>query len=650
MAVSRKKQVDSSVKPLMAAYGGKESIAVQATRTRRNKSGSIERTDRFENINDGLSPFKYTTSGTYNVSNLDVRDAVILCQKAYYNFSIFRNTIDLMTEFSVSDLYFSGGSKKSRDFFTHFFKKINISSLLDKFFREYYRSGNVFVYRFDAAISPADFTKISQTFGTDDYLNESGKITIPSRYCILNPADIQLGGNISFTSGKYYKLLSDYELERLRDPKTEEDVEVLENLSKEIQEQIANPKNTSIVLPLDSDKITALFYKKQDYEPFAVPMGYPVLEDINWKQEMKKMDMAITRTTQQVVLLVTMGTDPDKGGVSQKNLEAMRTLFENQSVGRVLIADYTTKAEFVVPNIASILDPKKYEVVNRDIQLGLNNILISGDEKFANAQIKTQVFVERLKQGRDLFINDFLLPEIKRMSKSLGFKNYPTPNFNDIELKDDNTFSRVYTRLIELGILTPEEGIEAINTGRLPTNEESLESQKDYRGLRDKGLYEPIMGGPSTQREMAEDKENSETNNNSPVSNPNESQTGRPPGTKGVPQETKKVSPIGASIQFSLSRVKDNLILAQELVAEVESSLRKIHKNRKLSQQQKEVATEIASVIIANEDPENWKSKTNEYCQSPVDTNMDRIKDIREIAFEHQVDDYLASILYNSKK
>ena len=175
MAAPRKKQVDNSAKPLMAAYGGKESIAVQATRTRRNKSGSIERTDRFENINDGLSPFKYTNSGTYNASNLDVRDAVILCQKAYYNFSIFRNTIDLMTEFSVSDLYFSGGSKKSRDFFTHFFKKINISSLLDKFFREYYRSGNVFIYRFDAAITPADFTKISQTFGTDDYLNESGK-------------------------------------------------------------------------------------------------------------------------------------------------------------------------------------------------------------------------------------------------------------------------------------------------------------------------------------------------------------------------------------------------------------------------------------------------------------------------------------------
>jgi len=68
-------------------------------------------------------------------------------------------------------------------------------------------------------------------------------------------------------------------------------------------------------------------------------MGYPVLEDINAKAEMRKMDMAVTRTTQQAILLVTMGTDPDKGGVNQKNLEAMQALFQNESVGRVLIAD-----------------------------------------------------------------------------------------------------------------------------------------------------------------------------------------------------------------------------------------------------------------------------------------------------------------------
>ena len=63
-------------------------------------------------------------------------------------------------------------------------------------------------------------------------------------------------------------------------------------------------------------------------------MGYPVLEDIDAKSELKKMDMAIARTMQQAILLVTMGNDPDKGGINQRNLAAMQELFQNQSVGR----------------------------------------------------------------------------------------------------------------------------------------------------------------------------------------------------------------------------------------------------------------------------------------------------------------------------
>ena len=39
--------------------------------------------------------------------------------------------------------------------------------------------------------------------------------------------------------------------------------------------------------------------------------------------------------------------------------------------------------------------------------MGLNNILLS-DEKFANTSIKVQVFMERLKQGRRVFLENFL--------------------------------------------------------------------------------------------------------------------------------------------------------------------------------------------------------------------------------------------------
>jgi hypothetical protein len=425
-----------------------------------------------------------------------------------------------MTEFSTSNIYFQGGSQKSRDFFHALFKKINIVDLQDKFFREYYRSGNVFIYRFDTRVKDEDITKITQTFG----LTSKAAVDLPARYTIINPADVQIGGTINFAIGRYYKMLSDYELERLKNPKTDEDIEVFNSLPIETQKLIKTNSIGVLSIPLDRDKISAVFYKKQDYEPFAVPMGFPVLEDINWKAEMKKMDMAVTRTMQQAVLLVTMGTDPDKGGVNQKNLEAMQALFQNESIGRVLIADYTTKAEFVIPDIGNLIGPEKYEVVDRDIQIGLNNILI-GSEKFANTSIKVQVFMERLKQARQAFISEFLIPEIRRISKDLGFKNYPEPQFEDIDLKDDVQYSRIFNRLMELGILTPEEGLKAIESGRLPTPEESELSQEKYRQLRDQGYYQPLIGGGAAPSGGA----------------------GRPAGTTGIPQTTKNVNPIGTS-------------------------------------------------------------------------------------------------------
>ena len=601
------------------------SASSNSTSTRRNRAGTIERTDKYKNIDDGLVPFKFSAGYSGSNATLDVRDAVKLCQKAYYNFSIFRNVIDLMTEFSISNIYFSGGNKKAKDFFSALFNKINVWNFQDKFFREYYRSGNVFVYRFDAQIKAEDVVKITQVYGQEKPTLLS-KINIPSRYIILNPADIRVLGALSFVEGKYQKVISDYELQRLKDPKTEEDLEIYNSLDEDTKKKIKDGKSGIVFLPLDTSKVVAVFYKKQDYEPFAVPMGYPVLEDINFKAELKKMDMAISRTMQQAILLITTGAPPSEGGINQKNLVALQSLFENESVGRVLIADYTTKAEFVVPRIADLLDAKKYEIFDKDINIGLNNILVGG-EKFANQSTKVDVFLARLEQGRQAFLNDFLIPEVKRIAKDLGFKSYPTPYFEEISLKDNAIKDRIYTRLLELGVLTPQETFEAMETGKLPDEESSIMNQKEFQTLKNDGLYSPLIGG---QKEQA-------------------APDGRPSGTKGIPQETKKISPIGASTEnISLSKIKENMVLASQLQGKVEEALKKHHKLKKLNQAQKDVAEKISEVIISNEEPSDWVDKIQEYCEKPIDKNLERVKKVLELADKHQINTYLASLLLAS--
>jgi hypothetical protein len=656
------------------------------TDMRRNISSTIERTDRFKNIDDGLVPFR-NSNAIYgpDKSAVDIRDAVILCQKCYYNFALFRNIIDLMTEFSIDNIYFKGGNKQSRAFFDALFKKINIWDLQDKFYREYYRSGNVFIYRFDAEVKPNDIRKLIQSVAAkkDPYAdkrvspigdpvldqnkimgdpgldknNQMGYPTgyptnkkapenpllqqgdveleiepmkMPARYIILNPADINMLGTANFSYGIYYKILTEYEVSRLRNLQTEEDIEVFNSLPTFTKDQIRAGVR-SVYIPLDTKKVKIVFYKKQDYEPFAVPMGYPVLEDINAKIELRRIDMAISRTMQQIILLVTAGTEPEKGGINQKNLEALKTLFTNQSVGRVLIADYTTKAEFIVPKIAELLDPKKYEIIDKDINVGLNNIFLGG-EKFANQQKKIEIFVKRLEQAKQAFLNNFLIPEIKRISKSLNFKSYPTPYYDDTLQKDDPAYTKIYSHLLDIGILTPEQGIEAIQTNRLPEIDELEEGQKRYKNQRDAGLYTPLIGGSK----MGE--------------------AGRPTGSS-APQTTKKVSPMGSKaneekpeMQFSLSKLKDNMAYSQKIEQEIISFLKKKHKIKKLSETQLSIASEVLNVIIANEEVENWKNCVEKYCNDPTDKNQERINKILSIAAEHQVDTYMAALLYASKK
>jgi len=191
--------------------------------SRTNRSAYTNLHNRYSSIRSGLLPYEYSTEG------VTCRDAIELCQKAYCNVAVFRNAIDIMSEFTNTDIYLEGGSKKSREFFYEWFKKVNIIALKDQYFREYYRSGNVFLYRIDGKFKADDYARL---------INQVGNIgasdnKIPLKYILLNPYDVIAKRATTFTyGGVYQKVLSEYELARLANPQTEEDKSLNTLLSK----------------------------------------------------------------------------------------------------------------------------------------------------------------------------------------------------------------------------------------------------------------------------------------------------------------------------------------------------------------------------------------------------------------------------------
>lgn len=560
-----------------------------------------------ENINKGVSPFSRDNTGT-----LSAQQAIVLCQKAYWNVAIFRNTIDIQTEFANSKLSFRGKNKRSIKFFNEWYKKINGWSLSERFFREWFRSGNVFIYKFLYNITNPEVNKMSRA--------EVAK-KIPLRYTILNPADMRAEGSATFINFNYYKMLNSYELARLKVPKTEDEKRFMESLPVSVREQIKRGELPEI--PIDTEYLTAVFCGKQDYEALSVPMYYPVLFDIDLKLEFKKMEKVIARTADYMILLITAGDKDRDANTNSRILSALQDLFEMESVGRVLVSDYSTKAEFVLPDLNKILGPDKYQVVNQDIANGLMNIFW-GDEKYANSMTKIKVFLERLSSARQAFLNNFLIPEMEMIASELGFTEIPEPVFDEVDLKEEIEYMKVYTRLAEIGMLTPEELFETFETHSLPLSENSIEAQNKFKELKEKGLYEPIIGG---QKKDA-------------LGQP----AGRPAGTK-APQTTKKVSPIGAS-KFSLQKISDNIKLVNDLSEAVESKYREINKIKRLSSKQKDLCWSVTESIISSKNFNEWQESIATFIENPIVTPDEQTLNI---AAEHNISLFLAGLLKQSE-
>jgi hypothetical protein len=595
--------------------------------------------NRFSSIRMGMLPYEYSADG------VNVREAIELCQKAYANVSVFRNAIDVMAEFANSEIYLEGGNKSSRDFFYRWFNKIRLWDLKDQYFREYYRSGNIFLYRVDGKLSIDDFSTLSKTYAAEN-LKQS---KIPIRYILLNPFDIVAKRSTTFATGAYEKILSEYDMERLRNPKDEYDQEVFDSMPPDVKEKIKKGQyyRSGLLIKLDNDKLSYSFYKKQDYEPFGIPFGFSVLEDINAKLELKKMDQAITRTVENVILLITMGAEPDKGGINQQNLVAMQQLFLNESVGRVLVSDYTTKAEFIIPDISKIIGPEKYQVLNEDIRQGLQNIMI-GSEKYNTTEVKARIFMDKLNEARRAFLNDFLQREIRRVSKDLGFRQIPVARFVDMDSKDQTEILRITTRLMELGIMTPQQGLDVFNTGKFPNSEDIGTSQEEFVKDRKKGYYNPLVGGvpfvsPPAPKLPAGAAPTGAGPKPPVAQNSTPKVAGRPAGAKN-PSEKKIKAYSRKNIQKVIGRI-------EELRSFIGDQVKNKYKTETLNESQNKIIEQLCESIVCSTASSEWIDQAKN-CVSDIEQieKMNTLEEILEISSEHNLEIYASAILYHSEK
>ena len=600
-------EVESLTKSFLPESTGgswEESKAFYSTprrlREKGHSSGSVS--CRFPNIDAGILPYEYDSGA------VTIEEAVELVMKAWSSVQIFRNTIESMAELSATKYHLKGKNKSALIFFEKWLKRIDVQSLAEQFFRERYRSGNIPVYRVDGKLTPNAKKKLEEVFAASLASGE-----IPLKYIILNPARLAIDGD----SGQYFQVFRSIDIQKFDITKDEWDEMIKTNLKKDFG---IKSGNQSVLIPLKPEKLSVFFYQKQDYEPLAIPPFWGILDDLELKMELKKIDRHIIRTVENVILKVTQGDE--KIGINHAALNALKNLFSNPSVQRVLVADYTTKAEFIIPDVKRVLGKEKYEVVDRDIRDGLQSVLL-GDEKFSNLSAKIELFLERINKGREEFV-DFIRREMGQIARNLNFNEVPDFEFEEITLKDKAQLQRVVTRLYELGILSAKDTIHALDTGLYPNFEDNIKNQKEQIKLRQEdNIFMPAQN----QIDNGAD--------------------GKPQGQTG-PQDNPK--PAQAN---ELIAAKNCVKSAQEITqfkTVVANFIKSKKQKKRLNKDESQYVEMLSKAIVGSNNKEDWEESLESCYKNGGDVpeNLEVVDAIIALASKHNITDEQAAIIYHS--
>jgi len=246
--------------------------------------------------------------------------------------------------------------------------------------------------------------------------------------------------------------------------------------------------------------------------------------------------------------------------------------------------------------------------------------------------------LERLEESRNAFIHDFLQPQVKMICQNLGFRKYPTVKFEQTDIKDEVQLQRVATRLMELGVITPEQGMDVLEKGSYPKPEEMESAQQKYIEQRKEGMYNPIVGGvPMIAPETGDEEEVQQVKR----------EVGRPVGTSGIPQEKQS----SAKELFSRKNLQQIIYATEELRTEGYKQMRKKLSKTKLKKAEKSMIDELCESVVLASSESDWSEKLTNCINDPdCIEQLNAMNEIQNLSLDHDLDLYSAALLYHSNR
>ena len=199
--------------------------------------------------------------------------------------------------------------------------------------------------------------------------------------------------------------------------------------------------------------------------PYPNPYLLPILEVLEHKRNLRKMDYAIAARVITAIMLIKIGSDEyplteDDDDIVTNLKRQMQYRNMESNVERVfqLFANHTVDISWIAPDVMALLDEKKYDSVNSDILFGLGfpRIVLMGETARSGTSQSEYALLSPAETIKS--IRDGLLPWsddiYRQMKERNNFENLPQPAFSEIRLYDIAKLMTVAQALYEVGALS----------------------------------------------------------------------------------------------------------------------------------------------------------------------------------------------------
>ena len=393
------------------------------------------------------------------------KDIMRMCMNAYDKVGIIKNVIDLMGDFSCQGVTLVHPNKKIEKFYKRWFEKVGGVQRSERFLNTLYRCGNVVVKRRTARINKSTEDKFKKISASPDMVIEDIKVfrrEIPWQYDLLNPLSVDaIGGELGVFAGstKYKLKISDLIKNLATKSHDPEHKQIMKALPPDLADAIRKGKKS---IPLDPEKTSVFFYKKDDWLVWAKPMIYAILDDVVMLEKMKLADMAALDGAISNIRLWKLGDLDNKILPTKTAINKLRNILAGNVGGGTMDLVWGPELDFKESNsqVFKFLGSHKYDPVLNSVYAGLGipptlTGLAGNGGGFTNNFISLKTLVERLQYGRSVLLS-FWNKEVEIVQRAMGFRFPAKVHFDQMILSAEAAEKNLLVQLADRDIISAE--------------------------------------------------------------------------------------------------------------------------------------------------------------------------------------------------